>query len=734
MMAVKASLLLAILVGCSAHTVDVRPHEATLLQTWNKALDGNSNSAQETPISRVVNLLKEMQETLKKEMDEDEELYEKLACWCNNNKYEKNEAIEAAEAQIASLETKIEALTAKSAELKTLIAETTKELEADKEELATATALRQKELKAFHGEELDAIQNVENLKAAIVVLGKHHAAFPQISLLGMTSHHKNGRDTPLDRQFDTFMSKNNFAEGDSKASDHAYAKFLQEQGGAPSVAAAPKSIWSQHDQVVVAKAIHTASLFLQAHGRAAYTPPYASQSGEILGIMKQLKEEMEGDLSEAQKTEAARAGAFAELREAKNAEIAAGEKMLEEKKAELAQAEFDLANAKEDLEQVQVALAEDQKFLANLVKTCAEADKNFEIRKKSRLGEIQAVSETIEILTSDEARDRMNGAYGKFLQVEQSSKIAGKRAIAAKVLRNAAKKTGNPELSILATSVELDAFTKIKAMIDELIAKLKQQQVDEVAKKDWCDSEFQENTMQTMKTEDLRIDQTTAIDNLNSAIKTLTDEITAAKAQIADSQIALQRAGENRVKENQDFQKTVADQVATQEILATALDKLATFYDAALVQVVHKDSKHAKQAPPVPQIEYKKSAGASGVMSMIEKLIYDAKEMVAEAKKGEGEAQTQYEAFLADTNALVKDLQSAVVTKSEEKAKAEKELVETEEALQGTMTDLEDLAKYKAGLHGDCDYILKNFQIRQEGRKSEIEALQQAKQILSGAM
>merc|ERR1719262_1126842 len=95
--------------------------------------------------------------------------------------------------------------------------------------------------------------------------------------------------------------------------------------------------------------------------------------------------------------------------------------MLEEKKEELAQAEFDLANAKEDLEEVKAALSEDQKFLMNLEKTCAEADKNFEERKKSRLGEIQAVSETIEILTSDEARDSFNGAY-KFLQVEQTSK------------------------------------------------------------------------------------------------------------------------------------------------------------------------------------------------------------------------------------------------------------------------------------------------------------------------
>jgi chromosome segregation ATPase len=191
-MRVEAVILLAALAGCGADTVDVRPHaQDSLLQTWTKALDGNN--AQETPITRVVNLLKEMQGTLKKEMDEDEELYEKLACWCNNNKYEKNEAIEAAEAQIASLESKIDQLTAKSAELKTLISETTAQLAADKEELEKATAIRQKQLKAMHQEELDGIQNIENLKAAIMVLGKHHAAFPQVSLLGWSSHHKKGK-------------------------------------------------------------------------------------------------------------------------------------------------------------------------------------------------------------------------------------------------------------------------------------------------------------------------------------------------------------------------------------------------------------------------------------------------------------------------------------------------------------------------------------------------------------
>jgi len=542
------------------------------------------------------------------------------------------------------------------------------------------------------------------------------------------------------------MRKNDFATGAAavQESNHAYSKFLQDHPdtdtSAPTKSEGPSSIWSHHDEVVVSKAMHSASLFLQGHGRAALSFGYAPQSGEILGIMKQLKEEMEADLSEAQKTEAARAGAFDELREAKTAEIASGEKMLEEKKAELAQAEFDLANAKEDLEQVMASLSEDQKALIEMTKNCDDADKSFELRKKSRLEEIQAVSATIEILTSDEARDTFNGAY-KFIQIKQSSKVADKRrALAANVLRNVAKKSGDPQLSVLATSVELDAFTKIKKMIDEMIAKLKIQQADEVKKKDWCDSELQENTMQIAKAEDLRKDQETSIEDLQTSIKTLTDEIAAAKKQIAEMQLDLQRAGELRVKENQDFQKTVADQVATQEILAKALDKLATFYD--LMQVKHKDSKHeaqvahkdSKRSTKQPaQMEYKKSAGGSGVMSMIEKLIYDAKELEAESKKSESEAQTAYETMVADTNAAVAELQAAVVTKTETKAKEDKELVETQEALENTVTDLEDLDKYKAGLHEDCDYLLKNFQIRQESRQAEIEAMQQAKQILSGA-
>merc|ERR1719454_813186 len=208
----------------------------------------------------------------------------------------------------------------------------------------------------------------------------------------------------------------------------------------------------------------------------------------------------------------------------------------------------------------------------------------------------------------------------------------------------ALRRSKSPELSMLATSVELDAFTKVKAMIDKMIETLKAQQADEVKKNDWCKEELQENEMATAKTKDLKADLEAKIGQLESTIKTLAEEIEKAHLDIDNLNLELQRASENRKKENLDFQKVVADQMVTAEILNKALDKLATFYDEAAF------AQTKKQTPPVPQMEYKKSSGASGVMSMIEKLIYDTKDITAKSKKSESEAQAACEALVADTN------------------------------------------------------------------------------------
>jgi hypothetical protein len=245
--------------------------------------------------------------------------------------------------------------------------------------------------------------------------------------------------------------------------------------------------------------------------------------------------------------------------------------------------------------------------------------------------------------------------------------------------------------------------------------------------------------MDTAKTTDKKADLEAEAGELAASIKALEQGLTDASAQIAQLQLDLQRASEDRLVANKDFQKTIADQTVTVEILKKALDKLATYYDkAALLQRSGGRSSAALRrredpARPVPQKEYKPNQGATGVMSMIEKLIYDAKELMADSRKAETDSQAAYESTVAETNSAVAALQKEVVFKTKAKAKAIKDKLRTEADISDTGSELDGLAKYNADLHSECDYVLKNFDVRQQSRAEEIEALQQAKQILSGA-
>merc|ERR1719181_1188726 len=110
--------------------------------------------------------------------------------------------------------------------------------------------------------------------------------------------------------------------------------------------------------------------------------------------------------------------------------------------------------------------------------------------------------------------------------------------------------------------------------------------------------------MATMKEKDHKADLEATAGQLEATIKTLVEEIEKAQNEISELRVALQRASEDRKAENLEFQKTVADQTATAEILNKALDRLATFYDEAAF------TQTKKQTPPVPQMEYSKSKGA----------------------------------------------------------------------------------------------------------------------------
>lgn len=121
------------------------------------------------------------------------------------------------------------------------------------------------------------------------------------------------------------------------------------------------------------------------------------------------------------------------------------------------------------------------------------------------------------------------------------------------------------------------------------------------------------------------------------------------------------------------------------------------------------------------------------MIAMITQIIQDAKAMEAKAIHDEEDAQSTYEAIVKDTNNIITGKNKAIVEKSAEKGTAEENRVAEEQARDSNQTSIEQLKNEDVDLHKSCDYVSKNFEVRQEARDQEVEALRQAKSILSGS-
>merc|ERR1719261_294059 len=636
-----------------------------------------------------------MLKQLEKEAEEDEEIYDKMACWCETNDKEKTKAIADAEARISDLTTKIEELTAASARLNTEIKNLEKEVAENQAALDKATAIRQKQLAEFNEEEKDALEAISALKSAVTVLSKHN------SLIQMPRSHLAG------------------------------------------VAASVQNVMQAHASVFAGVLTHkerrTISSFIQApedyfDAEPTFKQSYAPQSGEIFGILKQMKETFESNLSASQKEEMASQKAYEDLKAAKEEEIAAGQSQIDTKTQELADTNEKLAQAKEDIADTRAALSADEQFLMMLKEKCQMTDQEWEERQKTRQLEMQAVSQALAVLSSDDAHDLFTRTFNPAFMATGSAMHSERRSRASTLLASVAKKLQSPRLATLAAQVKLDAFTRVKKAIDDMIVQLLKEKEDEIKHKDFCVNDFNKNQLQTEQKEREKEDLIAQIEDLNMTIKALADAIEALKAEIAEMQVQLKRGGEDREKENKEFQTTVADQRATQKLLQQALAVLKSFYEKKAAAAVFLQKQEPAGPPPPPGFSaYKNNAAAGGVLGMLQQIINDAKAMEAEAIRSEEDAQKAYEDFVKETNASIEAKSKDIVNKSESKAKAESDLVQAQTEKEAVLLELEQLSNYNAQLHQSCDFVMKNFEIRQTARDEEIEALKQAKAILSGA-
>merc|ERR1719321_2478013 len=499
---------------------------------------------------------------------------------------------------------------------------------------------------------------------------------------------------------------------------------------------------------------------------------YVPQSAEIVGILKQMKDEMEKDLAETEAAEKNAQAEYESLVAAKEKEIDAATAEIESKMTRVAELGVALATAKNDLEDTKEGLEEDKKFLADLDKNCELKKKEWAEYQKMQAMELVALAETIKILNDDDALELFKKTLpsASFMQLQVTA--AEVRRLALETLR-AARAPGHGrdsrlDLLEMALQGKKVGFEKVIKMIDDLVALLKDEQIEDDKKKEWCETELDTSDDKKKALEHDISDLEKAIADAEETIATLKSEIEALEDGIKALDKSVEAATEQRKEEHEDFVETTAANNAAKDLIGFAKNRMMKFYNPKLYKPPPKRELteeeritlnmggtlapteapggiagtgiaaiQAKDAPPPPPEMYgdysKKSEESNGVVAMMDMLVKDLDTEITQFEMDEKLAQEDYEQFMADSAKKRADDSKAITDKSAQKAQLEGALQEAKDSKKATEKELQATQEALRDLHTDCDWLLENFDLRKNARAEDIDALAKAKAVLSGA-
>jgi len=317
----------------------------------------------------------------------------------------------------------------------------------------------------------------------------------------------------------------------------------------------------------------------------------APQSGQILGILKQMEEEMTNGLEEATAAERTSVKSYDELFAAKTNEVEILTAQIEAEQARIGELGVEIAMMENDMENSKKSAAEDTKFLAELGTNCAKKEKEWDEIEKMRFEELTALTETIKMLNDDDAlevfKKTLPSAAVSLLQVQVSAATLRTQALTA--LRGTAHSEtesrdahlpARPQVDLIALALRGNkiGFDKLITMIDEMSANLKKEQVGDDTKKAYCEKQLDLSGDKKKELEREVSDSEAAIDELKGSIETLTEEIAALKKGIVSLDESVAEATQQRKTENAEYKELKGSDTQAKAILMMAKNRLNKFY------------------------------------------------------------------------------------------------------------------------------------------------------------
>merc|ERR1719197_129933 len=674
----------------------------------------NAAAVQANPIRKIVTLMQDMQKEIAAEGEKEKELYDKFMCFCETGESDLTNTAASANAKISETSSALETDSAEKASLDQELVDHKSDRESAKKDLAESEAIRTKEKAEYDATAADSKANIAALSGALPALkqGLGGASLMQLP------------------QADRLK------------------KIVQNAQNVDSY---------DRDNVV-------AFLELRAPG-----------TDTIVGIMKQMLEDMQKSSAEADADEAKAAAAFSDLSSSKTKEISVATAAIETKTVRSGELAVSTVQAQNALDDAEAELADAEKFLATLKVQCVEKTQEYQARSKLRAEEVAAISEAIAILNDDDALDVFKKAVPAAAMVQKVGFLQAKTAKASKLAKahamiaGTAQKYRSQPLSLLAYSMRAQLklgakaqnFGQIIGMIDNMVKILGDEQAEDDKHKEYCDAEFEKSADEEKAANDKMASEDATISELTDGIATLTSDVATLTEAIKELDKSVALATDGRKAEHAEYSESATLNDAANQLLEKAKQRLYKFYNpnlyvapakkelsmedslyvkagreefAGLVQIRAHSRVVLPQAPEtfsgIQQPKSEKSTGVIALMTMMQK---DLQSDMKDAEADETAAQKDYEALMTESAASRAQAAKSITDKEASRAQLETKLQETKEAKVLTVETLEDIALTVNHLHTSCDFIIQNYDSRKEARTNESESLKNAKSVLAGA-
>eukprot|EP00929_Paragymnodinium_shiwhaense_P117642 TRINITY_DN884_c0_g3_i4.p1 TRINITY_DN884_c0_g3~~TRINITY_DN884_c0_g3_i4.p1 ORF type:complete len:753 (-),score=336.81 TRINITY_DN884_c0_g3_i4:58-2316(-) len=668
-------------------------------------------------VTKVVKLLEGMLEKSKEDGDKDREIYAKFKCYCDTQEAKKTQEIDDLSAEIASLESKIEELLGSTGALSTECAELRTAMMDNEQARATATKLREKEHENFVAEETDLTAALDQMTLAISTLSEVGAD----QTLGSAADHK------------MFMAKKD--------------SLLSLKANVKQALVAASAFLEPKQQAKVTS-------FLQGPG--GFTGTYSAVSGEVVGILKDMKDTFTSNLETARATEKAQLKAYDAFMELKTTEYEKMSDLYNEKQAALGTNDDDLASRRELLAEDKEQKAIKEEFLEQLEPLCEERKKEYEQRTALRANEDAAISEALAILNSDQAFSTFGkvsasstGGTGpaSFLQlvsVKPHSQQDDTRAKVLQMLRQAASSQGSLRLAQLASSLGAEnPFSVVLKEITKMVATIEEEGKVDKEKLDWCRKERETKNGEVDEKDNQITELGTTIDELTKTIEEpetgLKDSIARDEASLIENGDSQKTATETRQEENAAYQTDISHLVEAEDLLARAVKVLDAYYSD--IPDFHEEEKRetatlSGEESAVPttfedEQGFKgQSSNGNKAIEMIQFILDETKKEETVAHTDEQASQKDYESLMTGLKEEETRLKDSLANLRATLAQKEKELADAKKLLEETEAEKKAILAYLESIKAGCDFMEENFEHRESRRASETEALLKAEGLL----